>query len=477
MTRPLQGHASYRAHVNANRRVMIGVALVATAVRLPGVYTQAFWQDEVASARIIGEPTFAGLLAHVERTESTPPLWYALGWLLHQAGTPIQDVRLLSVAAGALLAALVAGLALRFVPLPFAALAGLFVALGGELVGHGQELRAYELLALLSVVFARCLLAELDRPSRLRDLALGAAVAAGGLTHYFFAFSVVAALAWLWLDRDVRAVRRRATVAIVSGGTVAAAWGPLMIRQFHQGRFWWIGSFRLRTVLAVPTRIFTYAYSNTSAGVAVSLIGLLLVASGCARLGRGSAPGRLVATLALAPVAEASVVWAGGMRIFALRNLIGVAPFVAVAIAAALASVPRRAAGPLWAAAAAFLILPFIPFLGAEGGTPPYDAMARALVADGWTPSQPVAVFGNFYPYRAPLEWYLPHRPVLDASVLSSRVCTTVFVLRGDDVQKLHLTVPIRADRQLHGATILVDPKASPKCVRPIRTGHLAALS
>src|SRR5712664_1930987 len=99
---------------------MVAVALVATAVRLPGVYTQAFWQDEVASARIINGPTFPGMLAHVARTESTPPLWYALGWLLRQAGTPMQDVRLLSVAAGALLAALVVDLARRFVPLPFA---------------------------------------------------------------------------------------------------------------------------------------------------------------------------------------------------------------------------------------------------------------------------------------------------------------------------------------------------------------------
>jgi hypothetical protein len=463
--------------VNLNRRVMITVALVAAAVRLPGVYTQAFWQDEVASARIIDEPTFRGMLAHVARTESTPPLWYALGWLLRQAGTPMQDVRLLSVAAGALLAGLVVGLARRFVPLPLAALAGLFVALGGELVDHGQELRSYELLALLSVVFAQCLLAEVEAPSRRRALALGATVAAGGLTHYFFAFSVVAALAWLWLDRDVRAVRRRATAAILIGGSVAAAWGPVMLTQFHQGRFWWIGSFRLRAVVAVPTRLFTYAYSNTTTGIAVSAVGLALVAAGCARLSRASAAGRLVAVLALAPVAEAALVWDGGIRIFALRNLIGVAPFVAVATVAALAAVLRRVAAPPWVAAAALLVVPFIPLSGVGGGTPPYDAMAHALVAKGWTPSRPVAVFGDFYRYRAPLEWYLPHRPALDASRLTSRVCKLLFVVRGDDVLRVRLTVPIGSARALRGATILVNPAAAPSCLRPIRTGHLASLS
>jgi hypothetical protein len=182
--------------------------------------------------------------------------------------------------------------------------------------------------------------------------------------------------------------------------------------------------------------------------------------------------------LALAPVAEAALVWAGGTRVFALRNLIGIAPFVAVAAVTALAAVPRRAAVPTWAAAAALLVLPFMPFAGGVGGgTPPYDAMARALVAKGWTPSKPVAVFGDFYYYRAPLEWYLPHRPVLDASRLTTRVCKLLFVVRGDDVQRVRLTVPIGSARELRGATILVNPAAAPSCVRPIRTGHLAALS
>src|SRR6476660_5434354 len=109
--------------MNGGRRVMWAVALLAIAVRLPGVFTQALWQDEVASARIITEPTVPRLLGHVARTESTPPLWYLLGWLAHQAGAPTQDVRLLSVAAGAVLAAVVVDVAARVVTLPFAAFA------------------------------------------------------------------------------------------------------------------------------------------------------------------------------------------------------------------------------------------------------------------------------------------------------------------------------------------------------------------
>jgi hypothetical protein len=472
----LQGGASYRALVSIERRVMVGVALVAAAVRLPGVYTQAFWQDEVASARILDEPTFRGLLAHIARTESTPPLWYALGWALRRAGTPLQDVRLLSVAAGALLAACVVGLALRFVPLRYAALAGLFVALGGELVAHGQELRSYELLALLSLVSARALLAEVEAPSRRRELALAAAVAAGGLTHYFFAFSVAAALAWLWLDRHAHAARRRATAAILIGGFVPLAWAPVMLRQLHQGRFWWIGPFRVRSAIAVPARLFTGAYANTPAGIVVSAAVLALVVAGCARLCRLSAAGRLTSALALGPLLGAAALWAGGMRIFALRNLVGIAPFVAVAAAAALAALPRRIAAPAWVAAAALLVLPFTP-LSPGRGTPPYDELARALVAKGWTPAQPVGVFGSFYPYRAPLEWYLPHQPVLDASRVLAGVCRTVFLIRGDDVLRLHLRGPLARDPALRGATFLSNPADRSPCVQPITSGRSAALA
>jgi hypothetical protein len=131
---------------------MLLAGTVAAAVRLPGVYGRPFWEDEVASAKIIVQPTFLDMLRRVAHTESTPPLWYALAWLAHQAGVPVQSDRLLSVVSGALLAAAVVALAHRFVALPLATVAGLMSALGGEFVLHGAELRAYELFALLSVV-------------------------------------------------------------------------------------------------------------------------------------------------------------------------------------------------------------------------------------------------------------------------------------------------------------------------------------
>lgn len=455
--------------------VMGAVALAAAGARLPGVYTQAFWEDEVASARIIAEPTLGHMLSRAALTESTPPLWYALGWVAHELGAPMRDIRLLSVAAGVLLSVLLVDLARRFVSLPLAAAAGAFVALGAELVAHGQELRAYELLALLSVLFARALCLELDAPSRRRDLALAVVVACGGLTHYFFAFSVLAALAWLWLDPAARPIRRRATVAVAAGGVVAAGWGPVMLEQYHRHRFSWIGPFHLRYVAAVPLRLFTYAYSGTTLGLVLSCAMLGLVALGCYRLG-GSAQGRLVGVLALGPLLLAGAAWAGGMRIFALRNVLAIAPFVALASVAALNELraPRLAATGLLAA----LLLSV--GAGDATGIPPYDAMARALVAEGWQPATPVAVFGDVLRYRSPLEWYLPRQPVLAASRSAAGGCGTVLAIvplrrfrgtapRGDRVGSF-VVERLRLDgRPLRGATLLSRSGTRPACTHAQR--------
>ncbi|HEY5294724.1 MAG TPA: hypothetical protein VIJ70_04530, partial [Gaiellaceae bacterium] len=126
-------------NVERPTRLVAGcTALLAVGVRLPHALNDSFWQDEVASARILREPTFSGMLHHVARTESTPPLWYALAWLAHRGGVSIHDTRLLSVAFGGLLAGLVVVLARRVLPLAGAAVAGVLAAVSAQLAWHGH---------------------------------------------------------------------------------------------------------------------------------------------------------------------------------------------------------------------------------------------------------------------------------------------------------------------------------------------------
>jgi uncharacterized membrane protein len=451
------------------------VALVAVAVRLPGVYTQSFWQDEVASARILSQPSLGAVLARVARTESTPPLWYVLGWLVRELGIGLRDIRLLSVLAGAALSVATLLLARRVVGEGAAALAALLVALGGEFVAHGQELRSYEMFALLAVVFAIALLAEVRQPSRARAVTLAMAVAAGTLTHYFFAFTLAAAAGWLWLEPAARDVRRRATAAIAVGVVPAAVWAPIAFRQFHQDRFWWIPSFRLRYVAATPLRLFTYAQNGTSVGLVMTVAAVLVIAGGCYLAWR-SPVGRLVAVLAVLPLLEAAAAWGLGIRIFALRNLIAIGPFVAIAVAVAVDALPRSVLRPV----SAFALLAGVVVslaVSEVGEIPPYNLMARSLVADGWRPSIPIAVFGNPYRYRAPLEWYLPQRPVLALARPGGTECRRLLVVtRRGHVESLRLHEPLARDPQLRGATLLGDSSRLPRCVRALRVRH-AALS
>jgi len=440
---------------------------VAVAARLPQVFTVPFWEDEVASARILREPTLGTVIDRIGLTESTPPLWYALAWLVHLAGVPFREERLLSVAFGGLLAAAVVLLAERVVSRPAAFFAGAAVALGGEFVLHGHELRAYELVGLLACVFGLCLVRELERASRARELALAGCVAAGGSAHYFFVFLAAAALGWLWLDPAARTARLRATVAICGGGAVACVWVPLMLRQYGQNRFWFIGPFDARAVVAVPLRLFTTAGAGTLAGRVCSALFLVVLAIGAAGLIR-SPIGRIVTVLAVAPLLEAAAAWLAGANTFDVRNLIEIGPFVAILAAAAI---PRRVTVPVGAAAIATLGGALI--LAAPG--PAYDAIARTLVRDGWSPAAPIAVYGDPTLYRAPLEWYLPRQPSLGLSRPVSDRCARVFLVRRTGrVTVLRPRLHPGTSRWLRHTTLLAQTGHTPACAQPLTPRHTA---
>jgi hypothetical protein len=469
-----------------------GLALLAAAVRLPGVWHNALSQDEVASARILQEPTFLGAVHRIVRTESTPPLWYALGWVVRHLGAPLVDVRLLSVAFGALLAALVYRLACTVVRPGYAAFAAALVAVGYEPVYHGSELRSYELLALLAVVTCTVLLRHAQGPSRRLDVSLAAAVWAGLMTHYFFVYVVAAALAWLWLDPGARAVRRRATAAMFAGGALATPWLPAFVAQYGHDRFWWIGPFKPEVVLVTPLRLFL-PFRAQSLSLALAVI--VIAGAGAVLLARRSPAGRLIALLGILPIVVAGTAWAAGERSYAVRNLIETAPFLAVSVAAALSAVPRRVAATALAATAATAIA-VVAVTQSTASLPPYQRVARALVSEGWRPSDPIAVFGNVFSFRAPLEWYLPHGPLLDVSLPTSRACGALFVIVRDEPARrmpqrdvldreragdffVERLSDVRAERvkSFRRATLLASTRTPARCVQLSRNPRLEPLT
>jgi len=405
-----------RAHQLA--LVIALVVAVAIGMRLPTALSHPFWQDEVASARVIIEPSLRDMLAQVRRTESTPPAWYTLAWLGHQAGISLEGLRIASVVLSALLAALIVVVARRLLPLWAAAVAGLLAALGWQFVSHGSELRAYALYGLLALLLGVLVHDGSARPSPLRLVALALCVAAGVLTHYLFVLPLLAVLIWLLVgSRSARSARIRVGLAAAIGVTAIIPWAGVLAVQYSADRFGWIDDFDPVKGLYLYGTIFDvggplYATDPAPFGLrqVAWLVVLGVVAGGAVVLWRRGDEGRLYALLALVPFLAAYVIWAAGPHIFNTRNLLPVAPFAVIAVGALLAAIPRPLAV---AGAGAAIGLAAAATVEAPPLGPPADVIAQVLVDEGWQRDDAIVLIADFYGFRSPIGWYLPERPFL----------------------------------------------------------------
>src|SRR5690348_2907451 len=391
------------------------------------------------------------MLHHVALTESTPPFWYALGWAVHRGGVSVHDVRLLSVVAGAVLVTIVVLLAAEVAPLPLAALAGVLLAVGAQFTTHGRELRAYELFALLTVGFAVALHRAALSPSPGALVGVGVFAAAGLMTHYFFAFSLAAGLAWLWLEPTARAGRRRGTAAAVAALAACSPWAPFFVDQYRHDHYAWIGPFDFRETLETPLRILSPLIATPATGA--MFLGWL-VAGAWIAWRRGPLE-RLIAMLSLAPLVLAGATWASGFDVFAVRNMIGIGPFVVLLALLPMTTVRAPQQVALAAAAAVAAVALFV--VGQKPALP-FNGIAAALVREGWRPPDSVVVQGGFYDFRSPLEWYLPHFPLLTRERISELRGRPAFAVLDRRGLPRHLVT--RAVRVCSYVVVRVRPRA-----------------
>jgi Dolichyl-phosphate-mannose-protein mannosyltransferase len=392
--------------------VLIGATV---AARVPLAAHEPLWLDETVSARIISEPTLGSAIHAVRRTESSPPGWHILNLGLRYAtGLSMEHLRYLSVLFSIVLTALVVayGLALGL-PLWGAALAGALVALGTNFVAHGSELRPYALLTLLAVVFALALQRAVDEPTRRRLGVLAVVVAAGVLTHYFFLFSVGVGALWIFVAAP-RRDRVRVLAAIAVGLVPLVPWLPSFAYQYHHDLYAYTGPFEARTVVYSYARIVGVLSEHGALFALARLAVALLVLFGVvALLRRRRDDATLVAAMAIVPVVLTAVLWELGPRIFNERNLLVSGPFAALAIATAVAAMPRGAAAVVSLALLAALGVSLWRF-EVDDGRASYNGIAQALVTEGWQPGDVVAQFGPApLGLIRPVGWYLPGRPTL----------------------------------------------------------------
>ncbi|MDQ3769869.1 MAG: glycosyltransferase family 39 protein, partial [Actinomycetota bacterium] len=282
--------------------VLGGILVLAALLRVPTLGEQSFWFDETVTAQLVDQD-LRGVLAQVEGSESTPPLYYVLAWAWSGAlGTGEAALRSLSALLGIATVAVawplghrLGGTASHGTGQRAGALAALLTACCPLLVWFSQEARAYALLAFLGALSALLALRAREEPSVPRCAAWAVVGALAMATHYFAAFLIAAEAVWL-----VVVLRgRRPVLGAVGGVALAAlALAPLALAQRERDLADFIADQTLITRAAQVPKQFLVGYDAPAELVATMLALALVVAGAVLLLGRGDAHQRRGALLA-----------------------------------------------------------------------------------------------------------------------------------------------------------------------------------
>jgi hypothetical protein len=205
-------------------------------------------------------------------------------------------------------------------------------------------------------------------------------------------------------------------------------WLPALLEQQERGRYRWIGAFDAANVASLPGALFV-GQAGVFYGIARSALTVAVIV-GAVVLWK-TPGGSVIPALSLLPIAEAVVVWGLGQPVFNHRNLIGVAPFAAILIAAAVHALPGRLATPVALAGIAAAILGATLALETHGRIA-YDDIASALVGLGWTADDPLVVDSPRArtSLRVSVAWYLPDHPrLVHARAPRTDQCSPVFAV------------------------------------------------
>lgn len=323
--------------------VLVLATTVATLLRLPFLGHQSLWLDEIFTREIVREPSLAGVWHHVQATESTPPLYYLLGWLLRARSA----IAMRSISAFALIAAVPAAyLAFRRLVGRDAALAtAAILAVSPILVSYSTDARSYGLFVLTALLSVWGLSALLECASQ-RHFALWVAASVACVwTHYFGVFVVGAEVVVLLIARP------RVRLATVGWtcllGACLIPLVPLAASQSGDERAEFIAGIPLITRVTSTVRQFAMGPNVPrswleAAGLALMCLGAGV--GGAMAVRSHGRPGVLVAIAAIAVGMPLLIAVLGIEDRFDARNVIAIAPLAAALAAPAML---RLRAAPL----------------------------------------------------------------------------------------------------------------------------------
>jgi hypothetical protein len=326
--------------VSTAARWVLGLTLLALALRFYRIQHQGVWFDEAYTVMLVKLP-FARMLSTVSKTESTPYLYYILAWVwTHIFGRGPGDIRALSALAGTAVVPVSYLTAAKLLKSTRPALITAALATFNPLlIWYSQEARAYELLALTSALTLLAFAHVCERRSRGRLCAWTIAAGLALATHYYAALLVLPEAIWML------ARYRREPGVWLAGAVVAACGGgliPLLVAQDHHGNAGWIAYAALGGRLAqiLPQFLIgtgSRAYAELMwAGFGLSAVGLGFAVATADRGARLRALG--VAGIAVAGFALAMLVVACGTDNLVTRNLLALWLPAAMTVAAGLGS-------------------------------------------------------------------------------------------------------------------------------------------
>jgi uncharacterized membrane protein len=310
--------------------------IVAAGLRLPFLDHQSLWLDEIYTRSILRESSLAGLWRHIEATESTPPLYYVLGWLIKARSAAAMRL----IPALALTAAVpVSYLAFRRLVGSRAALAtAAILAVNPTLVAYSTDARSYGLFVLTALLSVWAFSALIEAGSALRYALWALASVSCIWTHYFGVFIVCAeTLALLHAHSRERRLTLSWTVLI---GLLLVPLVPLLSSQTDNERAGYIAGIPLTKRVAETVRQFAMGANvpRTLLEALGLLVFYLAIAAGV-WIALRSAPKRSRVLLALAAIALATPLLLSALKIedrFYARNVIAMLPLAAALAAPAM---------------------------------------------------------------------------------------------------------------------------------------------
>lgn len=388
---------------------VIGLTLVAAALRFWRIGHQSFWYDEAFTVVLVHRSPSA-MLSLLPKTELTPPLYYCVAWVwVRIFGYGEAALRSLSALAGVATVPAVYAAAKELISRRAGLVAAALAAFNPLLIWYSQEARSYSVLVLLAtlslVAFAHV---RSPRPSVRWIVAWFVLASLTLATHYFGALAVVPEAIWLlWVHRR----DRRVLLAIAAVAAVGCGLLPIALTQRQNANWiaWWPLNKRLSQIapqLLLGTGAPVRTVLKLAGAAAVLLAAFMLARRADASERRGAF---IAATFVLAGFALGLLLILVGVDEVITRNVIVLLIPLIVLIAAGLGA--RRAGAFGWLGAGALCVVGAVAAISVSVDRhfqrPDWRGLAHAIGPALPTGSGRAILLQN-YPGILPLQLYMP---------------------------------------------------------------------